>query len=64
MGKNLHGWELAKTKANFKPESNMKVVWNTCKKEFGGMKSVSAMKTTKKVNLKTPKGSSILGKLI
>ena len=25
----------------------MKIVWNTCKREPGGMKSVSAMKTTK-----------------
>ena len=26
MGKNLYGWELTKTKANIKPQSNMKVV--------------------------------------
>ena len=26
----------------------MKVVWNTCKKELGGMKSVNAMETTTK----------------
>ena len=26
MGKNLYGWELTKTKAIIKPQSNMKVV--------------------------------------
>ena len=48
MGKYFYGWELAKTKANVKPESDIRVLWNTCKKELGGSKSVNAMKTTKK----------------
>ena len=39
-GKNL--WLRAKTKANLKPGSKMKVIWNTCEKEHGGeMKSVN-----------------------
>ena len=41
--KKLCSWELAKTKANLKPESNLKV-WNTFKNELGGMKPVNAMK--------------------
>ena len=40
--------ELAKSKANIKPESNMKVFWNTFKRELGRMKSVNAMKATTK----------------
>ena len=30
-GKGFYGRELAQTKGNLKPESNMKVVSNTCK---------------------------------
>ena len=37
-------------KAILKPESNMEVVWNTCKKELSGMKSVNAMKTNTKIS--------------
>ena len=47
-GKKFSEWEIAKTKANLKPESNMKDVWNTCKRELGGMKSVNAVKNTTK----------------
>ena len=28
-------WLRAKAEANLKPELKMKVVWNTCDKEFG-----------------------------
>ena len=37
MGENP--WLRAKAKANLKPEQQMKVVWNTCDKELGEMKS-------------------------
>ena len=62
MGKNIYGWELDKTKANLK---NMKVVWNSCKRELWGTKSVNAMKAiTIKGHLKTSKGNSLLEKFI
>ena len=51
MRKKLDGWydwKPAKAKANLKPETNMKVAWDTCKRELGGMKSVNAMKTNTK----------------
>ena len=44
--KHFYGWKLAKTKGNLKPESSMKIAWNTCNREFGGLTSVSAMKTS------------------
>ena len=44
--KHFYGWKLAKTKGNLKPESSMKIAWNTCDREFGGLTSVSAMKTS------------------
>ena len=48
MGKNFLDWELAKFKVNLKPESSIKVVWYTWRRELGGMKSVNAMETTTK----------------
>ena len=40
MRKNFCGWEIAKTKANLRLESNMKVAQSTCERELGEMKSV------------------------
>ena len=37
----------------------MKVVWNTCKRELDGIKSVSTMKTATKSSLKTAKANSL-----
>ena len=58
MGKIFYDLELAKTKATIKPESKMKVVWNTCKRELGGLKSVNTMKTTTKSSC-IPKATSL-----
>ena len=37
----------------------MKVIWNTCERELGDIRSVNTMKTSLKVNLKTSKGNSL-----
>ena len=50
MGKNLYDRELAKTKAILKPESNMKVVLNSFKRELGGMRCVITVGTTTKIS--------------
>ena len=42
----------------------MKVVRNTCERELGGIRSVNAMKTTTKNNLKPSKGNSLSEKFI
>ena len=47
----------AKTKVNLKPEFKMKVVWNTCEKKFGGMKSIN--KNYYKSSLKFSNGKSL-----
>ena len=39
-------WPRAKSKANLKPKSRMKVVWNTCETELGGAMPDNTMKTT------------------
>ena len=44
--KKINGWELARTKAILIPQSNMKVVWNTCKRKLGRIKPVNPVKTT------------------
>ena len=33
-------WLIVKTKANLRPELKMKIIWNTCERKHGGMKSV------------------------
>ena len=50
MGKKLYDWDLAKTKAILKPESNMKVVLSSFKRELGGMRCVITVGTTIKIS--------------
>ena len=48
-------WLKAKTKTNLNPESKMKLIWNSCERELGGMKSdVNTMKAATKSSKATP----------
>ena len=48
-------WLRAKTKANFKPQIKMKVVWYTCETELDGMKSLWDENDYRKFIWKLPK---------
>ena len=64
MGKNVYDLELPKTKANIKPESNLKVAQNTSNRELGGISVSVQWKLPQKVYLKTSKGNSFLEKFM
>ena len=57
-------WSRAETKANLKPESKMKVVWNACEGELDGIKVCQYNENYfKKFIWKLPKGDRSLRNL-